>query len=169
VKKKRQVKVARTEMVYDDNFNIVGERVEIVPISEMLSRSEAFAELEGLGPDWLIRKYKRDGEVHWRDLLGVLAGIKRLNAVMPLDLLDVIGSHIAGEANWLRAQNRERQAGVRAKHQRWKDMADEIKQRHPLLKGDSRVAEAIAEMAAQKYPDEKAAARTIRGVIRRQK
>src|SRR4029077_5444611 len=84
MRKRREVKVATKELVYDDNLNIVGEKIKFVPLDEARARGEAFrrkiSELEGLGTDWLIRKYKKDGKVTFRAVLGVLAGIKRLYA-----------------------------------------------------------------------------------------
>jgi hypothetical protein len=42
----RDVKVATKELVYDDNFNIIGERVKIVPLAEVLSGRKDLAAID---------------------------------------------------------------------------------------------------------------------------
>lgn len=177
--KKRGVKVAQTELVYDDNFNIV-EKVKFVKLSEVLSGRREFAQA---GTDWVIRKYEENGKINPRVVLKALAGIRALYAedaavigrqidvAIPFRLLDVIGSTLAGKDAWQREQTKAQRTAKRQKDLRWGRKAAEIRRRHPSRLSDSRVAELIRNDPAEWCSDEdgkvrKPGIRTITRAIR---
>jgi hypothetical protein len=188
MRKRREVKVATKELVYDDNLNIVGEKIKFVPLDEARARGEAFSrkiyDLEALGQDWRMRKEKKDGKVTFRAVLRVLAGIKRLYAgerdasgrqidvVIPFNMLDVIGSTL-DKAVWQIKQTRVKKAAGKQNTLRWNMKADEIRRRHPSWSGTS-VAASIAADPTEWSTDtdgkvRKPSVRNIRRAIRRPK
>jgi hypothetical protein len=162
-RKNREVKVATEELIYDENFNIIGERVKVISPSEVLAGRK---ELERAGADWVIRKYEEGGKISPRIVLKALAGIRALYAedaavtgrqidvAIPFRLLDVIGSTLAGKDAWQREQAAARRAAVRQKYPRLNAAANEMQRLHPSW-NEGRVIRAVAE-------NEKASTRTVR-------
>jgi hypothetical protein len=154
VKKKRDVKVARTELVYDDDCNIIGERVKIVPLSEVPASKPG---ARYTGTDDLIAQYKQNGKVKDIDLVRQLAlaaaESKFLGhdsvVIIRRDILHIAATKLFGSVLWGRAMAEAQKVQAKPRRLRWNRLKDDILRRKPSLSIRS-VATLISEKTGDK-------------------